>query len=63
MRSAISEDRINVARTSFNELIDDYNTHVKVFPSNIISRMFKFKVMDYYINEENTNKAPKIDLS
>lgn len=58
----ISEERINIARTCFNDLVNEYNTEVKVFPSSIIANMNGFKVWEYYINEQISNSAPKIKL-
>lgn len=58
----ITEDRINVARTDYNDIVREFNIATKVFPSSIIARMFRFAEEKFYINEESTNKAPKIDL-
>jgi len=59
-----TEDRINVARTSYNDIVRTYNTKAKVFPSNLIAGMFKFKTEIYYeVEEETANKSPKIDLN
>ncbi len=58
----ISEDRINVARTSYNTVIRNFNVAVKTFPSSIVANMFRFAEEEFYINEERTNAAPKINL-
>jgi len=58
----ITEDRVNVARTDYNDIVREYNITVKIFPSSIIANMFHFEVETFYVNEETTNKAPKIDL-
>jgi LemA protein len=58
----ITEDRINIARTEYNDTVRDYNLFVVQFPSNIIAGMFNFKEEIYFENEEATNKAPKMDL-
>lgn len=58
-----TEDRVNVARTSYNDIVRSYNTQVKVFPSNLIAGIFKFKMEIYYeAEEEASNKSPKINL-
>lgn len=58
----ITEDRINVARTSYNDLVREYNTSVKSFPSNVIASMFRFNSDPYYLNQQGDNNAPKINL-
>lgn len=58
----ITEDRINIARTDFNDLVRDYNITVVSFPSSMIAQMFKFVKEEFYVNEEVSNKAPKIEL-
>lgn len=58
----VSEERVNIARTSFNDLVNEYNTSVVTFPANIVAKMFKFDKVDYYINETVSDKAPKINL-
>lgn len=48
----ITEDRINVARTSYNDIVREYNVGIKVFPRNIVARWFDFRVEDFYKNEQ-----------
>ena len=58
----ITEDRINIVRTEYNDTIRDYNLFVVSFPSNIIAGMFNFKEEAYFESEPDTDKAPKMDL-
>lgn len=58
----ITEDRINVARTDYNEIVGDYNKVIITFPSAIIAGLFKFPTEIFYQNEATSNSAPKIDL-
>lgn len=58
----ITEDRINVARTGFNTEVREYNILVKSFPSNIIAKMFKFKVSEFFKNDEGSDKPVRINL-
>jgi len=44
----ITEDRINVARTSLNDIVREYNVGVKVFPRNIVAKWFGFRVEAYF---------------
>jgi LemA protein len=57
-----TENRINIARTDYNALVRDYNIYVRTFPKNIIARHFSFKVEQFFENEPETNKAPKISF-
>ncbi len=59
----ITEDRINVARTDYNDVVREYNVKIKSFPSSILANMFNFNVEKYYINEEKTEYAPKVDFN
>ncbi len=58
----VTEDRVNVARTSYNDIVREYNTSVKSFPSNIIANIFNFAADQYYLNEERTNTNPEMKL-
>ncbi len=58
----ITEDRINIVRTEYNDTIRDYNLFVVSFPSNVIAGMFHYKEEEYFESEEGTEKAPKMDL-
>ena len=47
----ITEDRINVARTDYNEIVGDYNKVVKTFPSNVVASLFRIMVQPFFENE------------
>lgn len=42
------EDRINYARTFYNDVVLNYNNSIMQFPSNVVAKFFKFKEIDYY---------------
>lgn len=42
------DDRINYAKTFYNDVVLDYNNLREQFPSNIIAKVFKFKEINYY---------------
>lgn len=50
----VTEDRINVARTCYNDIVREYNTTVKQFPSSIIANMFRFTEEQFYVNSESS---------
>lgn len=58
----ITEDRINVSRTDYNNIVNTYNTRVKSFPSNIVAGMFNFDLEAYFEGQAGVEKAPQIDL-
>lgn len=59
----LTENRINIARTSYNGIVRDYNIFIKEFPRFIIANMFGFREETYFLNEAGTEKAPKIKLT
>ena len=58
----ITEDRINVARTDYNEIVGDYNKIVRTFPSSLVANHHNIKLEPFFENEPFTDKAPKIEL-
>lgn len=58
----ITEDRINIARTEYNDTVREYNLYVNSFPSNVIAGMFRFKEEIFFEGEQGIEKAPKMDL-
>lgn len=57
-----TENRISVERRRYNEVVQDYNTSVKSFPTNLIAGMFGFKERTYFAAEAGADKAPKVDF-
>ena len=43
-----SEDKITYARQRYNVCVNDLNTSLQTFPSNIIASMFSFKSENFY---------------
>ena len=58
-----TENRIAVARTRFNEIVLDYNSYIKQFPSNLMAGMYGFTEKGYFKSEAGTEKAPTVDFS
>ena len=59
----ITEERINSARTGYNEVVREYNTNVETFPRNIIAARYGFKVESYYESaKKDVLVAPVIKL-
>lgn len=57
-----TENRIAVERNKFNEVVRDYNTYIRRFPSNIWAALFNFDKRGYFESEAGAEKAPKVDF-
>jgi LemA protein len=55
-----TENRITVARTRFNEVVQPYNVYIKRFPSNMIANMFGFTPKGYFESAAGSEKAPEV---
>ena len=55
-----TENRITVERMKFNEVVQDYNTLVKRFPSNLFAGMFGFSEKAYFKAVAGAEKAPEV---
>jgi LemA protein len=55
-----TENRITVARTRFNEVVQPYNVYIKKFPSNVIAGMFGFTAKGYFESAAGSEKAPEV---
>jgi LemA protein len=59
-----TENRITVARDRYIKAVQEYNTVVVQFPSNITAMIFGFKEKPQFTveNEKEITKAPKVDF-
>jgi LemA protein len=55
-----TENRIAVERKRFNEIVQDYNTRVRMFPTSIFAGMFGFGQKAYFQAEPGSEKAPQV---
>ncbi len=56
-----TENRIAVERMRYNEAVRDYNVTVRMFPGNIVSGMFGYKVAtEYFKAEEKAKTVPEV---
>ncbi|AUC21201.1 LemA family protein [Polaribacter sejongensis] len=58
-----TENRINVARDRFNEGVNNYNKHIKVFPNSVLAGMFNFDEMDRYKADAGSENAPDVEFN
>lgn len=57
-----TENRINVARETFNETAKVYNTMIRKFPKNLIAMIFGFDKKPYFAAAEGADKAPTVQF-
>ncbi|UNZ00211.1 LemA family protein [Zhouia spongiae] len=57
-----TENRINVARDRFNESVNTYNKHIKIFPNSLLAGMFGFDEMGRFAAEAGAEKAPDVNF-
>ncbi len=55
-----TENRIAVERRKFNEVVQDYNTNLRSFPTNMFASMFGFQQKGYFQAEAGAEKAVKV---
>lgn len=57
-----TENRIQVARSDFNEAARPYNTKIQSFPTNLIAGMFGFTRIEPFTADSGASSAPKVDF-
>jgi LemA protein len=57
-----TENRINVARTNFNNAAKEYNTAIRRFPRNVIAGLFGFEKRAYFEAAEGASQAPQVQF-
>src|SRR6266496_3714439 len=59
-----TENRIAVERKRYNDTLQDYNTYVQKFPTNIFAGWAGFKSNDaYFAASEGARQVPKVNFS
>lgn len=54
------ENSISNARREFNEAVQSYNTFIRMFPTNLIAKVFGFHQKPYFEASEGAEKAPDV---
>ena len=57
-----TENRINVERRNFNGLVNEFNSTLRSFPTNILGRMFGFEKKPYFEAQAGAENAPKVEF-
>lgn len=55
-----SENRISVARDKFNAAVQEYNTALGTFPTNMLNKMFGFQSRPFFNASPGAEKAPEV---
>ncbi len=58
-----TENRIATARNDYNEVVGEYNSTIRKFPTNITASLFGFEKAEYFEAAEGTENAPTVDFS
>ncbi len=58
-----TENRIAVARTRFNDVVQPYNVYIKRFPNNTLASMYGFEAKGYFESAAGAETAPAVDFS
>lgn len=57
-----TENRISVERNNFNAAVQDYNTALQRFPTNMLNKMFGFKERPFFNAQPGSEKAPTVNF-
>jgi len=57
-----TENRISVARKRYNDIVKDFNTKIKMFPSNIIAGMSGYEQKPYYEIPDYAKTNPQVNF-
>ncbi len=55
-----TENRISVERNNFNAAVQEYNTALAQFPTNMLNKMFGFKERPFFNAAPGADKAPEV---
>ena len=59
-----TENRIAVERRRYNEVVQDYNTFISLFPNSLVASMSGFTRNDAYFKaDEGSRTAPKVNFN
>src|ERR1700741_1224567 len=57
-----TENRISVERNNFNSAVQQYNTALSTFPTNMLNKMFGFKERPFSTAARGAEKAPPVNF-
>ncbi len=57
-----TENRIAVGRRQFTQIVQEYNTSIKRFPTNIIAGLFGYNQKEYFKAVPGSEAPPKVEF-
>src|SRR3989440_12895091 len=57
-----TENRISVERNNFNGTVQDFNTAVRRFPTNMVAGMFGFSALPFFNADQGAQRAPTVNF-
>ncbi|MBA3385322.1 MAG: LemA family protein [Verrucomicrobiota bacterium] len=57
-----TENRISVERNSFNSAVQEYNTALGRFPTNMLNKMFGFQARPFFTAQAGAESAPAVNF-
>ena len=58
-----TENKVAFSRQFYNDSVQQFNTSIQVFPTNIVAGMFSFARRDFFeVKEEAVREAPKVSF-
>jgi LemA protein len=55
-----TENRISVERKTFNEVVNEFNSYIRQFPTNLFAGIFGFSPKGYFQATAGSEKAPEV---
>ena len=55
-----TENRISVSRTRYNQAVRDFNTAIRVFPSNIMAGILGYQKKEFFEVPESEKEVPEV---
>ena len=56
-----TENRVQYARSQYNEAVKNYNQQVRRFPTNLLAGMFGFEQKESFAAQDGAENAPNVD--
>src|SRR2546421_8582302 len=58
-----TENRISVERNNYNTAVQELNTALETFPTNMLNKMFGFKPRPFFAAAQGAEKAPTVNFN
>jgi LemA protein len=57
-----TENRIGVERGRYNTLVQEYNTSIRRFPTNLLASVFGFDAREYFKSVSGADTVPRVQF-